>query len=145
MPDAFRTPETRKHRDAVVAELKRRMEELRPVLAEYETLQEMRSIIEAATDAIRKERGKADKSVPWTKVTSWFLANYMPTDSFKSADLRIAFDKSTDWASARTKKLLEEGYLESWGNGLLRRPARNERRTTTVNVGNQTIEHPVLG
>ncbi|HWI69264.1 MAG TPA: hypothetical protein VNS88_12955 [Nitrospiraceae bacterium] len=139
MADAFRNPVMRAQRDAVLTELNRRMDKLRPIMLEVKHLEDMLKLIEAAQGM------KKEPSIPWDQIIDWFKNNVAPTDVVKTRDLEIAFDRGYGWADARMKKLLEEGYLEPFGNGLLRRPAVNEGRHAIIRPGQNTLIQPAKG
>jgi len=139
--DAFSTPEMRESRDAVLTELRRRMEELRPVLEEVKRLEEYMEIIEIAERQIEK----INKPIPYEDIVRWFKRTYAPTDVFHYKDMRIAFDRSNEWVRERAEYLRKDGYLEGYGNGLWRRPAIDENRSITVHPGTHTPERPAVG
>lgn len=109
-------------------EMRDRMGELKPAIDEAKFLEDMLKVID-----YRKEQKPA--SVTWPEVLEWFKKTYMPTDIFRWQDMAEYFDKSPSWATRRTQKLINEGLLESFGNGLLRRPAINLGQKMTIHPG----------
>lgn len=79
-------------------------------------------------------KAQKPKGVTWDDVLDWFKKRYVPTDQFRLKDMAIQFDKQNGWVKARVDKLIAEGYLESYGNGLLRRPA--------IRLGEKMRLHP---
>lgn len=140
-----RATELRKQCEAVRAELNERMDAIRPAIEEAKFLDDMLRVIDIAKAKRKPLPRPKRQEVPWQTIRNWFLNNYMPTDSYKIKDMMIEFDKPKSWAVERTQRLVQEGFLEHWGNGLLRRPAINEGRETRVHVGNQTDVSPAIG
>lgn len=102
-----------------------RMDEIRPVLSEYEQLVEKMEIVEYAIserDKLRKQIKELRRPAgTYNDVKAW-LASKDATDSFRPRDLSLEFGKNHAWGGSMTRRLLAEGLVEKWGRGLYRKP-----------------------
>jgi hypothetical protein len=119
-----------------------RMKELQAAVDETEFLEGLLQTLETEA-APKKRRGVGPYArtaeVPWPVVQTWFLATYGPTDQYRNRELAEHFDKTPGWAQIRTNKMLKEGMLERYGNGLYRRPAIYTGELARLSVGNGII------
>lgn len=111
---------------------------------EYEFLEDLLKTLEDDSVPVAERERQTRQflrsvEVSWDMVEAWFRNNYGPTDRFRVRDLALQFDKTTSWASRRTEKLLEVGLLETYGNGLYRRPPIHTGEKARLSVGNGVI------
>jgi len=97
----------------IKADLRLRMNELRPAMVEHACLIQMIELI---------EHFRSKQRVDYDAVKKFVLMSRDPTDSIKPTDLRDQFDKDAVWANRMMKKLVADGALEKFGRGLYRRP-----------------------
>jgi hypothetical protein len=98
---------------SIKLDMQGRMTELRPALVEFACLTQMLELI---------EHFKASQKTTYDDVVKWVKQTRDPTDSLKSVDLRVQFDKDATWAARMMKKLVADKVLEKWGRGLYRLP-----------------------
>jgi hypothetical protein len=122
-------------------DIRERLTELEPMVAEYKVLSDQLEIIEAAYAKIAKleEKLKVQKpSGTYEQVKKW-LDKKDPTDHFKKVNLVQDFDKSYTWANSMIKRLINEGKIETWGKGMYRKPPvkTGEAKLRVVTKGSQ--------
>lgn len=121
---------------AEVAKMRRlmreRMEELQPVLEEWERLNELNEIVEYALNEIaRLNRPIADAA----HVEAW-LKRQGADEIIRARDLMEEFKRGNAWARAYLDRFTREGLIEKWGRGQWRlAPVRTGEARLRVMTG----------
>lgn len=115
-----------KRLEELQADIVRRMEELRPLVREYELLEGVQRLIEGLAEEREQlmqqlKEARTPKLTNKERVASW-LSEMEMGDTFAPRDMARDLDLSRNATTNWIEKFVEAGKLERFGRGLYRRP-----------------------
>jgi DNA-binding MarR family transcriptional regulator len=108
------------------ADIVKRMEELRPLVREYELLEEVQSLIEGLAEEREQlmqqlKEAQTPKLTLKERISNW-VSEMEDGDTFAPRDLASDLGLTRNAATYWIEKFVEAGKLERFGRGLYRRP-----------------------